>query len=291
VLDQCTTCEITTASELLEFFGVLILPTKFEFTTRQLLWNTMAWSKYQPAPQFGLTGMSRHRFEDLFANTRWSNQPDDQLKDCSSEEYRWMLIEDFVTNFNEHCKNYFSPSKLICVNESMSCWYAQGGHWINHGLPQYIAIHRKPENGCEIQNAACGISGVMLRLKLVKGVNLLGVEEENFADNNNSLLHGMQVLMHVGLPWSGLNCIACADSYFASVAAAKELFRIGLRFIGVVKIVTRGFPKTFLTGIELNNRGDFVALKANASADSPEYGAMVWISVYRTIVCIPGTLE
>jgi hypothetical protein len=32
----------------------------------------------------------------------------------------------------------------------------------------YIAIDHKPENGCEIQNAACEQSGVMLRLKLVK---------------------------------------------------------------------------------------------------------------------------
>jgi hypothetical protein len=26
----------------------------------------------------------------------------------------------------------------------------------NHGLPMYVAMNRKPENGCEIQNAACG---------------------------------------------------------------------------------------------------------------------------------------
>lgn len=50
-------------------------------------------------------------------------------------------------------------SDTICVDESMSCWYGkEGGQWINYGLPQYIAIDQKPENGCEIQNAACGIS-------------------------------------------------------------------------------------------------------------------------------------
>ena len=32
----------------------------------------------------------------------------------------------------------------------------------------YIAIDRKPENGCEIQTSACSESGVMLRLLLVK---------------------------------------------------------------------------------------------------------------------------
>ena len=78
----------------------------------------------------------------------------------------------------KHRASYFNPSEMICVDESMSCWYGQGGHWINHGLPQYVAIDRKPENGCEIQNAACGMSRVMLQVKLVKGADLPGSEEE-----------------------------------------------------------------------------------------------------------------
>jgi hypothetical protein len=53
--------------------------------------------------------------------------------------------------------------------ESLSKWYGLGGSWINMGLPHYIAIDRKPEDGCDIQNAACGCSGVMMQLKLVKG--------------------------------------------------------------------------------------------------------------------------
>jgi Transposase IS4 len=282
----------TTTSEMLKFFGVIILMTKFEFTSRASLWSTTASSKYRPAPQFGLTGMSKHRFEELFSHTRWSHQPEDRGIDCTSEEYRWMLVDDFVANFNEHRKNFFNPSELICVDESMSRWYGQGGHWINHGLPQYVAIDRKPENGCEIQNAACGVSGVMLRLKVVKGVNLPGFDEEEFGSNENSLLHGTQVLKHVVSPWFGSNRIVCADSYFASVGAAKELFRNGLRFIGVVKTATRGFPKTYLTGIELHNRGDFAALKANATADSPEYGAMVWMDRERRyFISTAGSFE
>ena len=56
----------------------------------------------------------------------------------------------------------FFLSEWICVDESMSRWYGLGGSWINIGLPMYVSIDRKPESGCEIQNAACGISGVML---------------------------------------------------------------------------------------------------------------------------------
>ena len=69
-------------------------------------------------------------------------------------------------SMNIEC-NFF-PSDEICMDESMSRWYGQVGHWINHGLPMYVAIYRKPENGCEIQNAACGHSGVIIQLKIVK---------------------------------------------------------------------------------------------------------------------------
>ena len=49
------------------------------------------------------------------------------------------------------------------------------------------------------------------------------------------MLHGIRVLKQVVLPWFGTNRIVCADSYFASsVGAAKELFRNGRRFIGVI---------------------------------------------------------
>ncbi len=135
------------------------------------------------------------------------------------------------------------------------------------GLPQYVAIDRKPENGCEIQNSACGRSGVMLRLKLVKGVDLAGDNDDD-APNKDGLLHGTKVLKEVVSPWFGTNRIVCADSYFASVGAAKELFRNGLKFIGVVKTATKGFPKTFLSSVELQSRGDYVALISEPVNDS-----------------------
>ena len=88
----------------------------------------------------------------------------------SAEVYRWKLVDDFVEAFNLHRKECFTPGTFICADESISQWYGQGGYWINEGLPCYIAIDRKPENGCKIQNSACGDSGVMLRLKIVKNI-------------------------------------------------------------------------------------------------------------------------
>ena len=91
------------------------------------------------------------------------------------------------------------PSHLLCVDESMVRWYGLGGHWINTGLPNYVAIERKPENGCEIQNCCDGQSGIMMRLRLVKS----SVEEENLQEerennsDSNTLLHSTKILFEL----------------------------------------------------------------------------------------------
>jgi hypothetical protein len=243
----------TTAGEVLKFFGVLILVTQFEFSARASLWSNTAPSKYQPAPSFGKTGMSRHRFDSIMSNIRFSRQPAVRPQHMSTEAYRWLLVDGFVENFNRYRETNFSPSDLICADESISRWYGQGGYWINHGLPQYIAIDRKPEFGCEIQNSCCGRSGIMLRLKLVKTME---EEHAHAQPGDGGLLHGTAVLKFLVLPWARTDRIVCADSYFASVGTLKELKRIGLRFIGVVKTATRQFPQAYLSNLEMRERGE-----------------------------------
>jgi len=108
----------------------------------------------------------------------------------------------------------------ICVDESISRWYGVGGDWINAGLPMYAEIDRKPENGCEIQDAACGKFGIMIRIKLVK------TKEEDEAQSNREdalgVLHGTKVLLDLVSAWANTGGLVCGDSYFAAVGAAIE---------------------------------------------------------------------
>ena len=128
-----------TKGEVLKFFGILILITRFEFGERDNLWRRQSSCKYIPSPNFGeRTGMSRDRFNDIFRYMVWSKQPEERPEGMSSETYRWMLVQDFVKHFNGHRASFFSPGWLICVDESMSRWYGLGGHWINVGLPMYV---------------------------------------------------------------------------------------------------------------------------------------------------------
>ena len=121
----------------------------------------------------------------------------------------------------------------------MSRWYGIEGHWINVSLPQYMAIDRKPENGCDIQNADDGVSGIIMQLKLVKTYS---EEDLNYLEENDGLLHVTKVILNMLQPWvNKQRRVVSADSYFASVQACDRLKKRGLSFIGVVKTATRGF--------------------------------------------------
>ena len=60
----------------------------------------------------------------------------------------------------------------------------------------YVAMDRNPDNGLEIQNSACGWSGIMMRLRIVKSVK----NEEEQQDDRDNLPHGTKVLKEIVMP-------------------------------------------------------------------------------------------
>ena len=194
-----------------------------------------------------------------------------------------LQVDDFVHNFNEHRAKNFEPGQRKCVDESISRWYGQGGEWITIGVPHYVAIDRKPESGCEIQNAACAESGLMIRLKLVKSKREeQNIEDEQNEDEDDGINHGTKVLMDLVAPWNFTDRIICADSYFASKQSADMLMKFGLRFIGVVKTATKGYPMKYLSKIELAERGDhYGVVSYDNNSNSPNSLAFVWMDRER----------
>ncbi|KAG7344517.1 transposase IS4 [Nitzschia inconspicua] len=217
--------------------------------------------------------MSRTRFDLLFRCLRFSYQPAFCPIGMAHETFRWMLVDDFVENFNKHRASNFMPGMTLCIDESFSRWYGLGGHWINIGLPHYVQMDRKPEAGCEVQNAADGESGVILRLKLVK--------TELEAREDDRLTLGTRVAKYLVEPWARTDRIVCGDSFFASVATAKELKSMGLRFIGVVKNASSHYPMTWLSSVELSNRGDHKGLVHLDNDGNPDMMSFVWVDRER----------
>lgn len=54
-------------SEVLKFFGIFILSTRFEFSNKSELWATEPKTKYIPAPILGRTGITKQRFTTCLA--------------------------------------------------------------------------------------------------------------------------------------------------------------------------------------------------------------------------------
>ena len=78
-----------------------------------------------------------------------------------------------------------------------------------------------------------------------------------YREEANGYNHGCNVLHELVEPWANSGRIVVGDSYFASVQAAIRLFRIGLRFIGVVKTATTGYPMVYLGRVLLpDGKGD-----------------------------------
>lgn len=209
--------------------------------------------------------------------------------DVNSEQHRWELISDFVDSSNDHRSAHVSPSEYICVDESMCKWYGLGGSWIQRGPPMYVAKQHKPENGCEVQNAACGRSGIMLQLSAVTSA-----EHQKAAGmtNDDNVPHGAAVLKKLSAPWAGTQRVVSADSYFASVPVAIELRKMGLRFSGVLKTATRGFPMQALSTMVLDARGYYASYSRTTADGVVDLMAVVWVDRERryssTSTTLPG---
>ena len=153
---------------MIKWLGIIILSTRSEFVDRASMWSTVYQSNYRSAPAFGKTIMNRRHIDMLWSHVRWIHRPDVRGGGKSHEAHWWKLVEDFVPFFNEYHTQLFSPSDLICADESILWWYRQSGYWINLGFPMYVAMERKPDNGVDIHNASCRRSGIMMRISIVK---------------------------------------------------------------------------------------------------------------------------
>lgn len=267
---------LTTISEILRYFGVVLLLSRHEFSSRKDLWSPTNSYKYIPSPNFARI-MASHRFEMLRCCIRYSycaTERDNESSDNSRN--RWALVDDFVKAINEHREMFVTPSDLICVDESMSRWYGLGGDWIDVGLPTYRAIERKPENGCEVKSSACGRSGIMLRLEIVKSAM-----DDAGADVDAGMSHGTAVTLRLVSPWLRSDRVVCGDSYFASVETARVLYDNRMRFIGVVKTAHRSFPLTHLGAQPMSSRGKWISMLHSDETKQYSIAALMWVDRER----------
>ena len=255
------------------------------------MWKKNSRSKYGCAPNLNHTGMKLGRFEALLSCIRFSEQPAVRVYGMSDEEYRWGLVDKFVMAFNIHREQNFSPGGVICVDESMVRWYGLGGSWISIGLPHFVAMERKPEDGCEIQDACCGVTGIMCRLAIVKTAEASSNQEDTMtpaaspnkqpndnsnkkASKNSSNPAGTQTVLSLVKPWYDTGRIVVGDSAFASVNTCVQLNKNRLGFIGVVKQATKYFPIEPLSRTIMPHKGQYAGM--STIVDNHTIMSYVW---------------
>lgn len=212
------------------------------------------------------------------ASLVFSKQPESS-NGITPESYRWALCEDFRRAINDHREEHVSPSTTICVDESISKWYGLGGSWLDVGLPFYVSLERKPESGGELHTSACGTAGIMLRMQFAKSID----ERDRFVEAE-ATNYGTEVALDLCAPWTGTSRVVVGDSFFSSVETAKKMYRNGLRYIGVVKTASRGFPMSFLSTQPMCGRGSHKTTVSKISDDSEnrfEMMALCWVDRNR----------
>ncbi len=168
--------------------------------------------KYLPSYDLCVTDMLRNHFDDIWYAVRWSRQPPEQPDGMSLEQYHWMLVDNFIANINEYRSRPFNPGNHLGADETVIWWYGLGGAFVDAGLPIYLVLECKPNNGGEIQNLAAIASGIMLHLKVVKSVTqekvITATTATATADNNVAASKGekgMQVLLEMTESWHHRN--------------------------------------------------------------------------------------
>ena len=112
-------------------------------------------------------------------------------------------------------------------------------------------------------------------------LELVGSKYEQRARTYGSsdLLEGTTVALRLTHPWHSSGRVVVADCHFASLKLAEELYRRGIRFLGVIKNNTTGFPKEWLSTTALQGSpGEFKMLVHDPETPNfPRVGAVVWV--------------
>ena len=167
----------------------------------------------------------------------------------SFQDFRWNKIRPFYNAFNEHRAKNLKASDHLCIDESMSRWYGEGGYWNDTGLPHYVAMDRKPDNGCEIWSLADGNGEFMLALEIVTSKYYNSAKK--YVKNVGT---GTAVCLRLMEPWLYKRKHLFGDSWFASVATCLTLLMNFTSFTGPVKTCTKGFPINELKRIPLTGK-------------------------------------
>lgn len=215
------------APEWWKYIGLRIAMAKFPGLRLAEFWRETE-TFLRPALKFGKF-MPRDRFEEITSNLIFvsGSSVDDPL----------FPVRTMFTAFNTNMRHSFSPSWIVCVDESMSKWTNK------HTIPNWVFIPRKPcPSGQEWHDAACGLSNVIFALE--------AVEQSDRIYDTLSKMTGVVLRL---IEMSGLQNdkprVIVGDSAFPSIVLLKELASRGL--YGIFAFKKKAYWPKGIPGAEL----------------------------------------
>ena len=214
--------------ELLRFIGLLFL-----MYTARVGCNIRAWfeetepSKFEGAPFRLQEYMSRSRFEEILRSLTYTNNTKPQYKD------KFWQIRQLLSEWNLNMNEFFSPSWVSCLDESMSPWTSR---WT---CPGWTFVPRKPHPfGNEYHTIACGKSGVLYGLELVEGKDSPAEIDKEF----DGLGKTVGLLLRLTKNIWATGKVIILDSGFCVLKGIIELFKKGVFASALIK-KRRYWPK------------------------------------------------
>lgn len=164
------------------------------------------------------------------------------------------------------------------MDEIMSQWEGKPFKYHPEGCPHITKMPRKPvSSGIEGKCSCDGESGIMLYIEIQEGQKAMGLKPFT----NDYQAHTATVLRCVS-NWFHSKRIIVGDAWFGSVSTASACLKHRMHFIGVVKQVTKGYPKAIFEMWEGTNpqRGKtcFLTTKINVDGEQHVLMAADWMT-------------
>lgn len=141
------------------------------------------------------------------------------------------------TYFNEHMQAKFTPSTIVCLDESMVTFD-------NPDAPVFVHVERKPHpNGAEYHTIACASTRIIFKMELVDSGLRDGKYEDPFGKMGGLILRMTEELRTSGR-------IVVMDSAFCLLRVLRELLVHGLFACTVAK--KRQYWPRYFRGEDIN---------------------------------------
>lgn len=121
----------------------------------------------------------------------------------------------------------------------------------------------------------------MLNLKVVKGGKETFSSKTNLEQQDDQG-HGTMVLVYIFMLFADRDILIYSDSYFASVEAAEQLLRMGLKFTGFIKQATNWFSMRHFQGFPTFKKGETATILSTLEVDEKIHGVVLlcWLDRY-----------